>query len=133
MNLKQHLDNVHNPEKQICHKCDQELNNLDSLKEHIKSEHTMVSCTICGKIYGAKPMKRHIRSAHTANDQKKFKCEVCGKGFVNSHELKDHKNIHTGEKPYKCEICPVSFASKGTHAMHQRRHLGHRRNSSKAM
>ena len=110
-----------------------ELKNLHGLKEHIKTAHDKVTCTICGKMYGAKPMKRHIRSAHTANDQKKFKCEVCGKGFSYSHDLKDHHNIHTGEKPYKCELCPVAFASKGTYHMHQRRHLGHRRNRSKAM
>ena len=132
-NLKQHLDNVHNGEKQICPQCGKELKNLHSLKEHLKTAHDKLTCTICGKMYGAKPMKRHIRSAHTANDQKKFKCEVCGKGFSYSHDLKDHHNIHTGEKPYKCELCPVAFASKGTYHMHQRRHLGHRRNRSKAM
>ena len=70
MNLKQHLDNVHNPEKQICHKCDQELKNLHSLKEHINTEHTKESCTICGKMYIAKRMKNHIHSVHTPNDQK---------------------------------------------------------------
>ena len=69
-NLKRHMDNVHNPEKQICHKCDQELKNLHSLKEHIRTEHTIVSCTICGKMYSTKNMENHIHSVHTPNDQK---------------------------------------------------------------
>ena len=69
-NLKQHLDNVHNPEKQICHKCDQELKNSDSLIEHIKTEHTQTTCTFCGKRYITKNLKNHIHSAHTPNDQK---------------------------------------------------------------
>lgn len=76
-------------------------------------------------------MKEHIHSKHTPNDQKKYKCEVCGKGFHTNQKLKEHRHIHTGEKPYKCKYCTACFASKGTHAMHQRSHLGHRRNYSK--
>ena len=76
-------------------------------------------------------MKRHFQSKHTPNDQKKFKCDVCGKGFHLPNRLKDHKHIHTGEKPYKCKFCSACFASQGTHGMHQRSHLGHRRNYGK--
>ena len=76
-------------------------------------------------------MGRHIRSAHTANDEKKFKCDICGKGFAFRQNFEEHKNVHTGENPFKCKFCSACFASKGTHAMHQKGHLGHRRNSSK--
>ena len=69
----------------------------------------------------------HIASQHTANEDKKYKCDICSKGFVNITRLNEHKNIHTGEKPFKCKFCSSCFASQGTHAMHQRSHLGHRR------
>ena len=71
------------------------------------------------------------QSAHTPDDQKRFKCDVCGKGFVEKERLEDHNNIHTGEKPYKCKFCSSCFASKGTHAMHERGHLGRGRKMKK--
>ena len=93
--------------------------------------HEKLPCDQCGQLVATTLMKRHIDSQHTPNDQKKFKCDVCGKGFVVMAHLDDHKNIHTGEKPYKCKYCTMSFASRGTHGMHERKHLGYRRDYSK--
>ena len=72
-----------------------------------------------------------IHSKHTPNDEKKHKCDVCGKGFSDKSQLNDHKNIHTGEKPYKCKYCSYCSSSKGTWAMHQRSHFGQGRNYKK--
>ena len=69
-------------------------------------------------------MKRHIESAHTPGDQKKCRCDICGKGFSNNQRLAEHLNIHTGEKPYECQYCSARFASRGTHAGHERGHTG---------
>ena len=74
-----------------------------------------------------------MQTKHTPDDQKKYKCDICGKGFYQKMDFQDHKNTHTGEKPYKCKYCSASFASQGTHAMHQRTHLGHRRDYSKKL
>ena len=74
-------------------------------------------------------MKYHLMQ-HAPNDEKKFKCEVCGKGFTEIQRLNDHNNIHTGEKPYKCKFCSACFASRGTLGGHERSHLGHKRNFS---
>ena len=62
----------------------------------------MVLEKICGNIF--KP-----------NQDKKYKCEVCGKGFINIQSFKDHMNTHTGEKPHLCKYCGAAFASKGTY------------------
>ena len=72
-------------------------------------------------------MGLHIRSKHTPYDEMKYNCDICGKGFVNKGNFKDHTYTHTGEKPYKCKFCSSCFASRGTHAMHERSHLGHKR------
>ena len=103
------------------------------MKDHIKNFHEKVPCVQCGKLFGSQGlMQRHIRAQHTSNDEKKFRCDECGKGFIASIRLKDHKNIHTGEKPYKCKFCSACFASSGTRNGHQRGHLGtNHRSSSK--
>ena len=95
----------------------------------MKKVHEKVPCSQCGMMVGN--MGRHIQVKHTPNHLKKHRCEVCGKGFADSANLKDHINIHTGEKPHKCKYCSAAFASKGTHAMHEKGHLGHKRNYSK--
>ena len=129
--LKGHLNKVHYKVAQICPHCARDLPSVSSLQEHIKKVHEKVPCVQCGRLVAVALMKRHIESKHTPEDQKKFRCEVCGKGFSVKENFNDHKNIHTGEKPYKCKFCSACFASKGTHAGHQRSHLGHRRNYSK--
>ena len=105
--------------------------NGKALIGHNDNVHKKVPCADCGKLIGAAKMWSHIQSQHTPNEDKKHKCEVCGKGFSEKDRLKDHKNIHTGEKPYKCKFCPACFASKGTHAMHERSHLGRGRKHTK--
>ena len=129
--LKFHLNSVHYGTKKNCPHCAKELPSERSLKDHIKKVHEKIPCAQCGGLYGSSVMGRHIRAAHTANDEKKFKCDVCGKGFAFRQNFEEHKNVHTGEKPFKCKFCSACFASKGTHAMHQKGHLGHRRNCSK--
>ena len=69
-----------------------------------------------------------MRSQHTSNDEKKYRCDTCGKGFNNNQSLQDHQNVHTGEKPYKCKYCSACFASKGNQRMHERGHEGYHRN-----
>ena len=35
-------------------------------------------------------MKRHIQHAHTTSEEKKFRCDTCGKGFGGNNVLQDH-------------------------------------------
>ena len=126
-NLLTHLKNKHHGVKQVCQHCAKEYPNEKSLKEHIKKVHIKVPCAQCGELVGSSIMGLHIRSKHTPCDEMKYNCDICGKGFVNRGNFKDHTNTHTGEKPYKCKFCSSCFASRGTHAMHERSHLGHKR------
>ena len=125
--LKRHLRDVHG-EKQKCPHCD--LLTV-RLKDHIYQVHEKKPCPDCGKLFTDFRMKMHIMSKHTPDDQKKFKCEFCVKGFAMKIQLTDHRHIHTGEKPYKCKFCSACFASKGNHLAHQKSHLGYRRNYAK--
>ena len=110
-NLKTHLNNVHFGEKQICPHCAIELSCLRSLKEHVKKVHEKIPCAECGKMVGPQEMGRHMQS-HLPDELKKYKCDICGKGFPTNQHFKNHRNMHTGEKPYKCIICNNGFTQR---------------------
>ena len=130
-NLTYHIKVMHSEEQtKICPHCSIELKSDLKLKSHIKWMHEKIPCIHCGKLISVAGMHRHIISLHTT-DERKFKCDICPKGFITNQRLNEHKNIHTGEKPFKCKFCSKCFASRGTQAMHQRSHLGHHRNHAK--
>jgi KRAB domain-containing zinc finger protein len=131
-NLNAHRNDMHLAEKQVCSLCSLEFRNVQRLYKHKKMVHDdKVPCTECGKLIGVNRIKDHMKLSHTPDDQKKYKCGTCGKGFMETQKLSDHINVHTGEKPYKCKFCSSSFASKGTHAMHERGHIGRGRKFKK--
>ena len=75
----------------------------------------------CFKEYNTKQnLKRHINISHLL--KKKSECEICGKEFINSINLKEHYWIHSGAKPYSCEICYLSFRHKSKYGLHKRLH-----------
>ena len=131
INLSTHMKREHHGTIYSCPHCNIVVKDKDTVTKHIQWVHEKVPCEQCGELVGIGKMKRHIASKHTSIYDRKFKCDVCGKGFLTNDRLKDHKNVHTGEKPYKCQYCTSCFASKGTHAMHERSHLGHRRSNPK--
>ena len=130
-NLDSHIRYMHQGEKQVCSLCSHEFRSLILLNKHNKAVHEKAPCTECGKMIGVKNMNTHIQAAHTPDNQKKYRCDTCGKGFIDSNRLSDHINVHTGEKPYKCKFCSSCFASRGTYAMHERSHLGRGRKIKK--
>ena len=122
-----HIKKYHSGNNIKCPKCDETFNTYVKALNHHINMHERSPCLICGKFFSAKTIGRHIRMAHTANEEKKYKCEHCGKGFVANDKLQDHINTHTGEKPHVCKVCGKGFASLGTHKMHERMHAGYRR------
>ena len=98
------------------------------LKGHVNNVHIKVPCSICQDMIGKGRLSFHMHQKHTPASERKYKCEICGKGFCDKSRLKDHINVHTGEKPHKCKFCDKGFASIGTKAGHERSHMGLKRN-----
>jgi KRAB domain-containing zinc finger protein len=122
-----HIKKYHSGNNIKCPKCDKTYNTYVLAVNHHINMHERSPCLICGKFFSSKTIGRHMQQAHTANDDKKYKCDHCGKGFVANDKLQDHINTHTGEKPHVCKVCGKGFASLGTHKMHERMHAGYRR------
>lgn len=71
-------------------------------------------CTICHwKFKIRQHLTRHMLS-HT--DEKRFKCEVCGKSFNRKSNMKNHRKIHAG---YTCDRCHEHFASLKDYRAHE--------------
>jgi len=126
-----HIAKYHSEKNGLkCPHCSKSLPSYANVINHI-SYHEKVPCSTCGDMVSKKGLNRHIRSKHGANSERPYKCDFCGKGFMNTQNLGDHINIHTGEKPYMCTFCGSNFASRGTWRMHERTmHLGHSRKYS---
>lgn len=54
--------------------------------------------------------------------EKPFKCETCGRAFIQKEILKRHIMIHTGERPFQCLKCDKSFILRDTLKQHINRH-----------
>lgn len=66
---------------------------------------------------------------HNLEEQKLYRCAVCGVTFKKKFNLLLHEKRHTGEKPYQCEICGASFPRKGSLKRHFRTHTGEKLHS----
>lgn len=64
-------------------------------------------------------------SQFPASPQRPFSCDMCALSFNRQHDLKRHRDTHTGEKPFLCNGgCGKTFTRKDALKRHQvRTHL----------
>ena len=80
------------------------------LFEPIRKEYGLVVGLICLYMHREVPKKQLIYGEDQCRPISTL--QVCGKGFAQNGNLKDHMKMHTGEKPHECDLCGKTFSRK---------------------
>ncbi|XP_011644484.1 zinc finger protein 595-like isoform X1 [Pogonomyrmex barbatus] len=106
-----------------CGHCKKIYHNKKDLLIHIMESHEgrlLLKCSTCDKTY-EKWSSLDIHEA-THKMDKPYLCDLCGKRFKHSNNLRGHKRIHLDEsikKRHVCDICSNAFRSR----FHLREHM----------
>ena len=119
--LKYHQDLEHGGRQKVCTICGK---TATKLYEHMQTAHSVVNNFQCDRCdYKCKTKNRltiHMKN-HIDPEDRKYKCEICGKGFLSTQKLKEHILTHAKIKPYKCELCNQAFSNYSGHRQHMMR------------
>jgi uncharacterized Zn-finger protein len=74
-------------------------------------------------------LKSHVNSVHLK--QRSFRCEICGKAFLEKNNLKNHLRVHIGDRKFKCDICNKTFLFNGSLTCHKMTHYGEKKHQCK--
>ena len=108
VNLKAHKKSKHGiGNEKPCPICGEMIVNK---KKHFRKCHfNLFECSICGKV--VKNIVNHTLTVHGSEEDKRFKCHICGKGFILKDKLVSHLAIHSDARPYVCKF-NCGFRSK---------------------
>ncbi|CAL8085412.1 unnamed protein product [Orchesella dallaii] len=129
--LRKHIEFVHTTQKYMCDNCGWSGKRVQMFQRHQFRIHgivpdgvTPLTCEFEGCSFQSLwnyGIKKHAL-VHLPENERPFKCEVCGKGFYDKKHFTEHQDIHANKKskPYQCEICGNSFAVKNYLYIHKR-------------
>lgn len=115
-----------------CDVCGRKATKLKNLVDHFRYKHThKVECEICKKM-----IRRNYRVAHMKrhNNERNFKCLLCGKAFVLAGDLTTHLKFHYSTAPTKgpslkkfvepktCDVCGQKFIGISAYERHTQSH-----------
>ncbi|KAG8278748.1 zinc finger protein 729-like [Homalodisca vitripennis] len=107
-----------------CDKSFTEVNKLAfHERHHLKQVKSIYKCNVCGKVLKSQSALKTHKNNHTSNNS--MQCEVCEQSFKSFHALREHMAKHSEEqeKKYFCDICGKGFYFYDSHARHRRVHL----------
>ena len=115
--LREHRTAVHKiGDKKSCPYCGEKIHDV---RKHIRLAHNVVKeCEICGK--KVKDLETHFKTIHGGDENRKFRCATCNKGFVLKEKLIAHQLVHSDERPYKCKFgCGFGAKTLGNCKKHE--------------
>ena len=119
--LKDHVQRVHRPETMIqCNLCSKYL--TDGQREkHSHSPREKTKCPMCDK--EVSKLKIHIETVHKDDNDKRYQCEQCNKGFFDKNRLDAHiMNVHLKLRPWKCRKgCDQAYNDRSNMIQHEKR------------
>ncbi|XP_020493265.2 zinc finger protein 646 [Labrus bergylta] len=111
-----------------CKQCSLIFPNMPSLQEHVivhlqQEEDRRFKCDECGRGYRHAGSLANHKKTHEVGS---FQCDICGKENSNALALKSHLRIHNSQKKYSCDECGKAFRLATQLATHERVHLARR-------
>ena len=92
--LNVHMTFVHNAENLVkhvfqCEECPRRLLSRHKLEEHMKMHSPpAIPCHQCGRMFHTDEyLRKHCLNVHTPDDEKQWRCNKCGKGFIKSFKI----------------------------------------------
>ncbi|KAI8987728.1 hypothetical protein BDF20DRAFT_286254 [Mycotypha africana] len=122
--LEKHKSRMHeNPVIYNCSSCEMDFNKWSDLRKHIHDEHP-AKCTICDKTFSRTAnLKQHIREKHTDLYQIKCDWPGCKATLNNKRSYKTHVAlVHEQDIRYKCDVCEKGFPYKSQLERHMESH-----------
>ncbi|XP_018402916.1 PREDICTED: zinc finger protein 572-like isoform X1 [Cyphomyrmex costatus] len=120
-NLKRHYKRVHSEKKISCKECGINFNKRYQLSNHQAEKHSenMYKCDQCNKSFGT----LSIFDRHQKTHEKRYPCPECSEKFENLVFLIAHKKAkHVTISDYKCDTCGKVFLNKNNLKQHSKIH-----------
>ena len=110
-------------EKIPCIECGKEIDKV-KMKSHLQSHEAKSECPECG--VKVRKLESHMKQVHTPDEEKKFQCQDCGKGFMEERKLEIHRmNVHLKLRPYNCRYgCDISYNDTSNRNAHEKKTHG---------
>ncbi|XP_055296598.1 zinc finger protein 62 homolog [Sitodiplosis mosellana] len=118
-----HKIQVHKMGGHHCNDCKKVFHSAAGLLNHgpncDKLAKTFECCFCHSKNKYQKNLRSHIRFVHVQKE-KKYKCDICGKGFHLMAQCEDHKNrMHLNVRKWMCSTCGLAFKTKQGFMQHE--------------
>jgi len=119
-----HMQYVHNKEISNCDKCGKDFEGPYRLQDHIRSVHRPKPCPICGTMF--QNLRLHMHTVHREEKDKKYVCDICGKGFLQKDKLNGHNmSVHIKARPFNCRYgCSFSYNDYRNRNAHEKKKHG---------